>query len=176
MSYTRKPACVNRVIFGAFSVLAWTQGAVTSLITTWGVHRKISVKMIIKCSLYCIAWNVVLKVSLHTNNEGNGNINLISPILIMPSFFINISLSLQLTPATLGCLHQLISYLGEASDYQNAMLFYSSMVSGPSFSEIAAFAPTIKILIQQSIQLQIVWWSSDINKYSQYNTAHVGQT
>ena len=44
MSYTRKPACVNRVIFGAFSVLAWTQGAVTSLITTWGVHRKISVK------------------------------------------------------------------------------------------------------------------------------------
>ena len=74
MSYTRKPACVNRVIFGAFSVLAWTQGAVTSLITTWGVHRKISVKMIIKCSLYCIAWNVVLKVSLHTNNEGNGNI------------------------------------------------------------------------------------------------------
>ena len=75
----------------------------------------------------------------------------------MPSFVINISLSLQLTPATLGCLHQLISYLGEASDYQNAMLFYSSMVSGPSFSEIAAFAPTIKILIQQSIQLQIVW-------------------
>merc|ERR1712186_320164 len=51
----------------------------------------------------------------------------------------------SLTPATLGCLHQLISYLGEASDYQNAMLFYSSMVSGPSFSEIAAFAPTIKI-------------------------------
>ena len=89
----------------------------------------------------------------------------------MPSLFIHIPLSLQLTPATLGCLHQLISYLGEASDYQNAMLFYSSMVSGPSFSEIAAFAPTIKILIQQSIQLQIVWWSSDINKYSQYNTA-----
>ena len=63
----------------------------------------------------------------------------------------------QLTPTTLGSLHQLITYLGESSDYQNAMLFYNSMVSGPSFSEIAAFAPTIKILIQQAIQLQIVW-------------------
>jgi len=63
----------------------------------------------------------------------------------------------SLTPTTLGCLHQLITYLGESSDYQNAMLFYNSMVSGPSFSEIAAFAPTIKILIQQAIQLQIVW-------------------
>merc|ERR1712012_1157269 len=51
----------------------------------------------------------------------------------------------SLTPTTLGCLHQLITYLGESSDYQNAMLFYNSMVSGPSFSEIAAFAPTIKI-------------------------------
>jgi len=63
----------------------------------------------------------------------------------------------SLTPTTLGSLHQLITYLGESSDYQNAMLFYNSMVSGPSFSEIAAFAPTIKILIQQAIQLQIVW-------------------
>ena len=63
----------------------------------------------------------------------------------------------QLTPTTLGSLHQLITYLGESSDYQNAMLFYNSMVSGPSFSEIAAFAPTVKILIQQAIQLQVVW-------------------
>ena len=66
-------------------------------------------------------------------------------------------LSFQLTPTTLGSLHQLITYLGESSDYQNAMLFYNSMVSGPSFSEIAAFAPTVKILIQQAIQLQVVW-------------------
>ena len=67
------------------------------------------------------------------------------------------SFSFQLTPTTLGSLHQLITYLGESSDYQNAMLFYNSMVSGPSFSEIAAFAPTVKILIQQAIQLQVVW-------------------
>jgi len=72
-------------------------------------------------------------------------------------YYIAWNVVLKLTPPTLGCLHQLISYLGEASDYQNAMLLYNSMVSGPSFSEIAAFAPTIKILIQQSIQLQIVW-------------------
>ena len=64
---------------------------------------------------------------------------------------------IQVTPATLESLHQLASYLGEASDYQNAMLFYTSMVSGPSFSEIATFAPSIKILIQQAVQLQIVW-------------------
>lgn len=63
----------------------------------------------------------------------------------------------SLTPTTLGSLHQLISYLSEASDYQNAMLFYNSIVSGPSFSEIATFAPTIKILIQQATQLQIRW-------------------
>ena len=90
MSRTCKPACFHRVIFGAFSVLAWTQGAVTSLITAWSVLRKNSVKMKIKCSFYYIAWNVVLKVSLHSNNKGDGNMlaSIISPILIVP-FFLN---------------------------------------------------------------------------------------
>ena len=63
--------------------------------------------------------------------------------------------SLQLTQATLDSLHGLCSYL-KRSDYPNAVAFYTNMVSGPGFAEIAAFMPALKVLItlanQQGVQ------------------------
>ena len=62
---------------------------------------------------------------------------------------------LQLTQSTLDSLHGLCSYL-KRSDYPNAVAFYTNMVSGPGFAEIAAFMPALKVLItlanQQAVQ------------------------
>ena len=63
--------------------------------------------------------------------------------------------SFQLTQATLDSLHGLCSHL-KGSDYPNAVAFYTGMVSGPGFAEIAAFMPALKVLItlanQQGVQ------------------------
>merc|ERR1719367_2604082 len=60
-----------------------------------------------------------------------------------------------LTQATLDSLHGLCSHL-KSSDYPNAVAFYTGMVSGPGFAEIAAFMPALKVLItlasQQGVQ------------------------
>ena len=62
---------------------------------------------------------------------------------------------LQLTQSTLDSLHGLCSYL-KRSNYPNAVAFYTNMVSGPGFAEIAAFMPALKVLItlanQQAVQ------------------------
>merc|ERR1719471_361811 len=60
-----------------------------------------------------------------------------------------------LTQATLDSLHGLCSHL-KGSDYPSAVAFYTGMVSGPGFAEIAAFMPALKVLItlanQQGVQ------------------------
>ncbi len=53
----------------------------------------------------------------------------------------------QLTQPTLDSLHGLSGHL-KASDYPSALAFYTAMVSGPGFAEIAAFMPALKVLIQ----------------------------
>ena len=60
----------------------------------------------------------------------------------------------QLSPSTLGLMHQLAAYLS-SGDMQGAMTHYTSMVSGTGFAEIAAFMPTIKVLIQVATQLRV---------------------
>ena len=60
----------------------------------------------------------------------------------------------QLSAPTSDSVLDLVSYLRSA-DYANALAYYTSMVSGPSFAEIAAFMPAIKVLIQHCIQLQV---------------------
>ena len=60
----------------------------------------------------------------------------------------------QLSPSTLGLLHQLTTYLA-GGDMSQAMAHYTSMVSGSGFAEIAAFMPTVKVLIQVATQLRV---------------------
>ena len=67
----------------------------------------------------------------------------------------NVLFQLQLSPPTLGLLHQLVAFL-QSGDSHSAMAHYTSMVSGTGFSEIAAFMPTIKVLIQLSVQMKVL--------------------
>jgi len=43
-----------------------------------------------------------------------------------------------------------------SGDLDSAGSHYAAVVSGPSFAEIAAFMPAIKVLMQQSRQLGLV--------------------
>ena len=51
-------------------------------------------------------------------------------------------------------MHQLVDYL-RSGDLGGAMQHYTSMVSGAGFAEMAAFMPTIKVLIQVATQLRV---------------------
>lgn len=43
----------------------------------------------------------------------------------------------------------------QIGDYQNAMNVYTSIVSGPDFSQTASFMPGIKVLIQTAIEFKV---------------------
>jgi len=40
-------------------------------------------------------------------------------------------------------------------DYQSALAFHNHIVGGGSFTEISAFMPGVKVLIQTAMQLQV---------------------
>ena len=71
--------------------------------------------------------------------------------------FLTCNNSLQLTLPTLDSLHQLTTLL-QSADYANSTAFYTSMVSGPSFAEIASFMPALKVLIQLCHQHQVTYY------------------
>jgi len=60
----------------------------------------------------------------------------------------------QLSPATLTGLHQIVQAI-QQYDYQSALAFHNHIVGGGSFTEISAFMPGVKVLIQTAMQLQV---------------------
>ncbi|XP_059478226.1 protein transport protein Sec31A isoform X2 [Neocloeon triangulifer] len=60
----------------------------------------------------------------------------------------------KLSENLLASFHELIRYI-QAGDYQNGLHLHTQLISGPDFSQISTFMPSIKVLIQTSAQLGI---------------------
>lgn len=66
---------------------------------------------------------------------------------IIPSIF-------QLNPSILTGIHQIVSAIKQY-DYQSGLAVHSHLVSQGNFSEISAFMPGLKMLMQTALQLQV---------------------
>ncbi|KAG8323858.1 hypothetical protein J6590_105804, partial [Homalodisca vitripennis] len=55
---------------------------------------------------------------------------------------------------TLTSLHQLVQ-LVQRGDYMNALQLHTQLISGHDFSQICAFMPGLKVLIQLALQLGV---------------------
>ena len=60
----------------------------------------------------------------------------------------------QLSASTVSGLHQIVQAI-QQYDYQTALVYHAHIVGGGSFSEISAFMPGVKVLIQTAMQLQV---------------------
>jgi len=64
------------------------------------------------------------------------------------------ALVLQLSPSTITGLHQIVQAI-QQYDYNTALAYHAHIVGGGSFTEISAFMPGVKSLIQTAQQLQV---------------------
>jgi protein transport protein SEC31 len=60
----------------------------------------------------------------------------------------------QLSASSLAALHQLIQYV-QSGDYQTSLALHTQMISGPDFSQMSSFMPSVKVLLQTSYQLGV---------------------
>lgn len=60
----------------------------------------------------------------------------------------------QMSGQTLGSLNQMVQIV-QSGDYTNALHLHTQLVSGPDFSQISAFMPGLKVLIQSALQLGV---------------------
>ncbi|XP_065338650.1 protein transport protein Sec31A isoform X2 [Cloeon dipterum] len=58
----------------------------------------------------------------------------------------------KLSENSFASFHELIRHI-QAGDYQGSLQLHTVMISGPEFSQMSAFMPSIKVLIQTSAQL-----------------------
>lgn len=61
---------------------------------------------------------------------------------------------LQLNPSVLTGLHQIVSAIKQY-DYPTGLAVHTSLVMQGNFSEISAFMPGLKMLMQTAHQLQV---------------------
>jgi len=59
-----------------------------------------------------------------------------------------------LSSSTVAGLHEIVQAI-QQYDYQTALLYHAHVVGGGSFTEISAFMPGVKSLIQTAQQLQV---------------------
>lgn len=60
----------------------------------------------------------------------------------------------QLSPYLIQCLHTMIDLVLK-QDYNNALNIHTQLVSGPEFSKISTFMPSLKALFQMTCQYNI---------------------
>ena len=59
-----------------------------------------------------------------------------------------------MSSSTVAGLHEIVQAI-QQYDYQTALLYHAHVVGGGSFTEISAFMPGVKSLIQTAQQLQV---------------------
>lgn len=67
---------------------------------------------------------------------------------------INLNYMLQLSPYLIQCLHTMIDHVLKL-DYNSAFYIHTQLVSGPEFSKISTFMPSLKALFQMTYQYNI---------------------
>ena len=59
-----------------------------------------------------------------------------------------------MSSSTVSGLHEIVQAI-QQYDYQTALVYHAHVVGGGSFTEISAFMPGVKSLIQTAQQLQV---------------------